>query len=81
MKLLFKPALTAKWPSGKGLGRSLNCRWQAISRDKIWPHLCACSEDLGNWIMASPLQTPIRYCFGPSNWIQSKAGSHAAVPG
>ena len=35
MKLLFKPALTAKWPSDKGLGGHLNCACGAISRDKI----------------------------------------------
>ena len=63
MKLLFKPALTAKWPSDKGLGRSLNYV-AAISRDKIWARLRACSENHGNWIMAGPPREQIRYCFG-----------------
>ena len=60
MKLLFKPALTAKWPSGKGLGGHLNCGAGAISRDKICPTSAGAART-----MSSSAPKGVRYRFGP----------------
>ena len=77
MKLLFKPALTGKWPSGKGLGRCLNrdgdrfivIRFAATSR--------ACKR--GSWVAF--LNGKSDTGLGPSSWTQAKASSYATEPG
>ena len=60
MKLLFKPALTAKWPSDKGLGGHLNRgagRFPVI-RFAAPPRRAART-------MSSPAPKSVRYRFGP----------------
>ena len=60
MKLFFKPALTAKWPSGKGLGGHLNCgekRFAVIRFGRI--------AALAGKTMSNPAPRSIRYRFGP----------------
>src|SRR6202142_2146461 len=59
MKLLFKPALTAKWPSGKDLHRHLNRGARRFPVIRFAPVLRARPH-----IMSNPVPKAIQYRFG-----------------